>query len=57
VSSHIPKLSHHSHVQSHAAVFKNNLCDSPVVRRGDRDCRWPHSNPLLPVANGSSPEF
>jgi hypothetical protein len=31
VSPHIPKLSHHSHVQSHPAIWKNNVCDSHTL--------------------------
>ena len=35
MASRIPSLPQHSHVQSHAAVHKNNLCDShaPLVAR------------------------
>lgn len=39
LSLHIPTLPHHSHVQSHPAIFENNLCDSIAERSGDRDCR------------------
>ena len=31
LSSHIPKLPHYSHVQSHAASSKNNVCDSHTL--------------------------
>jgi hypothetical protein len=31
VSWHIPKLPHYSHVQSHAASLKNNVCDSHTL--------------------------
>jgi hypothetical protein len=47
--SDIPKLPHYSHVQSHAAIFKNNLCDSPAVRRGDRRLYGPRQTRSVPL--------
>jgi hypothetical protein len=51
MASGIPALPQDSHVQSHAAVHKNKLCDShaPLVVRGSQVSGL---NPLGPVANG-----
>jgi hypothetical protein len=41
-----------SHVQSHAEVLKNKLCEFPRSPRSESDRRWLDSDPKQPDASG-----
>ncbi len=40
MASRIPALPRDSHVQSHAEVFKNKLCEFPRSPHSESDRRW-----------------
>ena len=54
MASRNPALPPDSHVQSHAEVFKNKLCEFPRSPHSESDRRWLDSTPMLPVASGRS---
>jgi hypothetical protein len=55
MASRNPALPLDSHVQSHAEVLKNKLCEFPRSRRTARDRRWLDSTPKLTVVTGRCP--
>ena len=53
MASRNPALPSDSHVQSHAEVFKNKLCEFPRSPHSESDRRWLDSTPIRLVVTGS----
>jgi hypothetical protein len=55
MASRNPALPFESHVQSHAEVLKNKLCEFPRSSHSESDRRWLDSDPLRTFVAGSFP--
>jgi hypothetical protein len=53
MASRNPALPLDSHVQSHAEVLKNKLCELPRAPHSESDRRWLDSDPVLTLTGGS----